>query len=37
MTHDGPPPEAVGQHALPGHDHVHPHAAAEPVRTGLLT
>ncbi|KAA6221991.1 metal ABC transporter ATP-binding protein [Streptomyces albofaciens JCM 4342] len=39
VVHDGPPPEAVGQHALPGHDHVHPHAdpAAEPVRTGLLT
>lgn len=37
VTHDGPPPEAMGQHALPGHDHVHPHAATEPVRTGLLT
>jgi zinc transport system ATP-binding protein len=39
VTHDGPPPEAVGQHALPGHDHVHPHAApgTEPVRTGLLS
>ncbi|NJP99472.1 metal ABC transporter ATP-binding protein [Streptomyces zingiberis] len=39
VVHDGPPPEAVGQHALPGHDHVHPHAGAgaEPVRTGLLT
>ncbi|MFJ1592463.1 metal ABC transporter ATP-binding protein [Kitasatospora albolonga] len=37
VTHDGPPPEALGQHALPGHDHVHPHAAVEPVRTGLLT
>ncbi|MEV5975749.1 metal ABC transporter ATP-binding protein [Streptomyces sp. NPDC052114] len=38
VLHDGPPPEAVGQHALPGHDHVHPHTAdAEPVRTGLLT
>jgi zinc transport system ATP-binding protein len=39
VTHDGPPPEAVGQHALPGHDHVHPHAAPgiEPVRTGLLS
>ncbi len=37
VTHDGPPPEAVGQHALPGHDHVHPHAASEPARTGLLT
>ncbi|MFE7758701.1 metal ABC transporter ATP-binding protein [Streptomyces sp. NPDC057418] len=37
VLHDGPPPEAVGQHALPGHDHVHPHAASEPVRTGLLS
>ncbi|MEU3144204.1 MULTISPECIES: metal ABC transporter ATP-binding protein [unclassified Streptomyces] len=39
VTHDGPPPEAVGQHALPGHDHVHPHAPAgvEPIRTGLLS
>lgn len=39
VTHDGPPPQAVGQHALPGHDHVHPHAArdAEPLRTGLLS
>ncbi|MFI2432060.1 metal ABC transporter ATP-binding protein [Streptomyces sp. NPDC018693] len=39
VTHDGPPPQAVGQHALPGHDHVHPHApaGAEPIRTGLLS
>lgn len=39
VVHDGPPPKAVGQHALPGHDHVHPHAAsdAEPIRTGLLS
>lgn len=39
VVHDGPPPEAVGQHALPGHDHVHPHApqGAEPIRTGLLS
>ncbi|MFF5935873.1 metal ABC transporter ATP-binding protein [Streptomyces sp. NPDC012508] len=37
VVHDGPPPQAVGQHALPGHDHVHPHAAGEPLRTGLLT
>lgn len=38
VLHDGPPPQAVGQHALPGHDHIHPHAAdaAEPIRTGLL-
>ncbi|WP_189299274.1 metal ABC transporter ATP-binding protein [Streptomyces albospinus] len=39
VVHDGPPPKAVGQHALPGHDHVHPHAdaSAEPLRTGLLS
>jgi zinc transport system ATP-binding protein len=27
VIHDGEPPEPVGAHALPGHDHVHPHAA----------
>ncbi|MET7441288.1 ATP-binding cassette domain-containing protein, partial [Streptomyces sp. NPDC005568] len=39
VTHDGPPPRALGQHALPGHDHVHPHApaGAGPIRTGLLS
>jgi zinc transport system ATP-binding protein len=39
VAHDGPPPPAVGHHALPGHDHVHPHEAhnAEPVRSGLLS
>jgi zinc transport system ATP-binding protein len=39
VVHDGPPPQALGQHALPGHDHVHPHApaGAEPIRTGLLS
>jgi len=26
VTHDGAPPAAVGAHAMPGHDHVHPHA-----------
>jgi zinc transport system ATP-binding protein len=34
VLHDGPPPRAVGQHALPGHDHVHPHEHT-PRRTGL--
>ncbi|WP_427922601.1 metal ABC transporter ATP-binding protein [Streptomyces sp. cg40] len=34
VQHDGPPPQALGQHALPGHDHVHPH---EPLHTGLLS
>ncbi|MET7679815.1 metal ABC transporter ATP-binding protein [Streptomyces sp. NPDC005423] len=39
VQHDGPPPRALGQHALPGHDHVHPHSAADaaPIRTGLLS
>ncbi|NEB80087.1 metal ABC transporter ATP-binding protein [Streptomyces sp. SID14478] len=39
VLHDGPPPKALGQHALPGHDHVHPHSAADaaPIRTGLLS
>lgn len=39
VVHDGPPPKAVGQHALPGHDHVHPHADAPRVDivTGLLS
>ncbi|MEU3981174.1 metal ABC transporter ATP-binding protein [Streptomyces sp. NPDC026672] len=39
VVHDGPPPHALGQHALPGHDHVHPHAPAgtDPIRTGLLS
>lgn len=39
VVHDGPPPKAVGGHALPGHDHVHPHDApgADPIRTGLLS
>jgi zinc transport system ATP-binding protein len=39
VLHDGPPPHALGQHALPGHDHVHPHAPAgtDPIRTGLLS
>ncbi|MEW2167789.1 metal ABC transporter ATP-binding protein [Streptomyces sp. NPDC007084] len=39
VLHDGPPPRAVGQHALPGHDHVHPHAAHDAglIRTGLLS
>ncbi|WP_330461829.1 metal ABC transporter ATP-binding protein [Streptomyces sp. NBC_00820] len=39
VVHDGPPPRALGQHALPGHDHVHPHTSAnsEPIRTGLLS
>jgi zinc transport system ATP-binding protein len=36
VQHDGPPPRALGQHALPGHDHVHPHDH-EPIRTGLLS
>ncbi|EGX56142.1 metal transport ABC transporter [Streptomyces zinciresistens K42] len=42
VLHDGPPPAAVGRHALPGHDHVHPHAPDDPDgaaqnRTGPLS
>jgi zinc transport system ATP-binding protein len=37
VVHDGTPPPALGQHALPGHDHVHPHPGEVPIRTGLLT
>lgn len=36
VTHDGPPPRPEGHHALPGHQHVHPHAA-EPDDGGLTT
>jgi zinc transport system ATP-binding protein len=25
VAHDGAPPRPAGEHALPGHDHVHPH------------
>ncbi|GAA1216174.1 metal ABC transporter ATP-binding protein [Kitasatospora nipponensis] len=38
VAHDGPPPPGAGQHALPGHDHVHPHADARSgARQGLLS
>ncbi|HEX6469950.1 MAG TPA: metal ABC transporter ATP-binding protein [Streptosporangiaceae bacterium] len=30
VAHAGAPPAPVGVHALPGHDHVHPHGPAEP-------
>jgi zinc transport system ATP-binding protein len=30
VVHDGPVPEPAGHHAHPGHDHVHPHAPADP-------
>jgi zinc transport system ATP-binding protein len=29
IAHTGPVPEPAGHHAEPGHDHLHPHAAAE--------
>jgi zinc transport system ATP-binding protein len=29
VIHDGAPPPAIGHHAVPEHDHVHPHAPAE--------
>jgi zinc transport system ATP-binding protein len=30
VVHEGPIPEPAGHHAQPGHDHVHPHAPADP-------
>jgi zinc transport system ATP-binding protein len=36
VVHDGPPPHPVGEHALPGHEHLHPHADPERIRTGLF-
>jgi len=35
IVHDGAVPRPAGHHALPGHDHVHPHAPTEP--PGLWT
>lgn len=35
VCHDGPPPRALGQHALPGHDHVHPHDDHTAHRAGM--
>ena len=35
ITHDGAPPEEVGAHAMPGHDHVHPHADSRNEPTDL--
>ncbi|MER7669722.1 metal ABC transporter ATP-binding protein [Kitasatospora sp. NPDC096128] len=32
VAHDGPPVPNTGLHALPGHDHVHPHADLTPPR-----
>ncbi|HEX5542079.1 MAG TPA: metal ABC transporter ATP-binding protein [Micromonospora sp.] len=29
LVHDGPVPEPAGHHAVPGHDHVHPHGPHE--------
>lgn len=37
VAHDGPPPPNTGQHALPGHDHVHPHADDRLTTPGLLS
>ncbi|MFB6394063.1 metal ABC transporter ATP-binding protein [Polymorphospora lycopeni] len=34
IAHDGPVPAPAGHHAVPGHDHVHPHADEEPPTAG---
>jgi zinc transport system ATP-binding protein len=31
VAHDGAVPEPAGHHAMPGHDHVHPHGPEEPM------
>lgn len=36
VTHDGPPPTALGVHALPGHDHDHPHEDSPAVQRSSL-
>lgn len=35
VTHVGEPPHALGVHALPGHDHVHPHDDPHESETGM--
>ncbi len=35
VAYEGAPPPGVGQHALPGHDHVHPHSGV-PHTKGLV-
>lgn len=38
VAHDGKPPHAHGEHALPGHVHLHPHEdASAPPSSGLTT
>lgn len=37
VTHDGAPPRPEGEHALPGHEHVHPHASESAADGGLTT
>lgn len=36
VTYDGPPPKDLGVHALPGHDHEHPHEDPPPPDGGAL-
>ncbi|MGW4649358.1 metal ABC transporter ATP-binding protein [Kitasatospora sp. NPDC004289] len=36
VSYDGPPIPSTGQHALPGHDHVHPHGDEHLTTPGLL-
>jgi zinc transport system ATP-binding protein len=37
VAYDGPPHPNTGQHALPGHDHVHPHGDDHLTTPGLLS
>jgi zinc transport system ATP-binding protein len=36
VTHEGPPPKDAGVHALPGHDHEHPHEPSAPSHPGAI-
>jgi zinc transport system ATP-binding protein len=36
VAYEGAPPPALGHHAVPGHDHVHPHTGEPPDETGWL-
>ena len=36
VTHEGPPPKDLGIHAVPGHDHEHPHEGTAPSHPGAI-
>lgn len=36
VVHDGHPPQALGEHGAPGHDHDHPHSDPLPPTSGIV-